>query len=181
MIKKIIIGLIVISSNTCIAQNADLIKNGQKNLRGDTLDDKFKILYIIKGLGTVPKVTENFIFDTGNVDSVSNIPNGRTVEIRKELKVSIIVILSTKIDVKFLTLNEIFNTYKIPEEDQKLPIRIDNWIVENPETIIADQSEIVFVGVNKNPEGINFINITTHHPLIINKRKRRTGVNYHNK
>ena len=93
------------------------------------------------------------------------------------MRVSGIWVIRPKAGIVFYRLTDIFNYYNVDRENQNLPVRIDNWIVENPESIVVEKSEIVFVGVNRNPEGIDFINITTQHPLVANKRDKRINSN----
>jgi len=105
-----------------------------------------------------------------------NLLCAQTLEVCKKLWVDYILVLRPTPDAKFLTFEEILNKYNIETRDRSLPFRIDNWNVDHPETILAEENEIVGLEKNKNSKGdIIFINITTKHPLVIVKHKSGGG------
>ena len=60
--------------STCFAQSSGNFKLTDQELKGDTLNKMYKILYIINNLKGPPKITENLIINTLDIDSIRDIP-----------------------------------------------------------------------------------------------------------
>lgn len=141
-------------------------------LQGDTLNPKQKILFILTRDGKASIATENLIIDAKDIDSLYEIPLNRSVEVRKAMKVNSILVVVPHLFTSLLTLNDIFIQYKVKEENQHLPVRIDNWVRENPESIIIEKSELLEVKIITYKEKPYFINIITRQPLVLDKRMK---------
>jgi hypothetical protein len=141
---------------------------GQANKgRNDTLSNPIKILYILTLPNKPPIATENVIVAPVHIDTLYDITN-KSIELSRILGVSHVWVLRPRYHTQFFSLNQILNLYQFNKEDQTLPIRIDNWVVDYPETILAEENEIVNVEIVNNRIS-NFIDIKTRHPFI--KRK----------
>jgi hypothetical protein len=111
-----------------------------------------------------------------DIDSIYDLPYNDRHELCKILGVLTIWVVRPKPDAKFLTFEEIVNKYNIEIKDRTLPFRIDDWPVDYPQTILADENEIVELDKNTNLKGdIIFIDIITKHPRVIEKHRKRGG------
>jgi hypothetical protein len=81
-----------------------------------------------------------------------------------------VVIIHPKTDVKFLRVDKILDNYKLSNEDKKLRICIDKTLVQDPQLILIENSEIEDVQITTERHWINvedatscerFINIVT--------------------
>jgi len=143
------------------------------SISGLRLDEKHKVLCIINYPNKAPVATVNLIIDPQDVDSLFIVSPDQSAEICKLMKVSIIVVIRPSLLVPLLTLGDVFQRFYIKPEDQRLPVRIDDWITDNPETVIIDLNEIVSVEVVKKDGIGSFINIVTQHPFTIRKAHKK--------
>ena len=81
-----------------------------------------------------------------------------------------VVIIHPKTDAKFLRIDKILDNYELSNEDKKLRICIDKTLMQYPQLILIESSEIECVEVTTDRHWINiedansgekFINITT--------------------
>jgi hypothetical protein len=90
---------------------------------------------------------------------------GNSEQICKIMKVAQVWVVKPALHTIFLDLNKIFNIYNIKRKNQHLPIRIDNWIIDEPETLMIDKSEILGVKIIYSSK-YKLIDIKTRHPII---------------
>jgi hypothetical protein len=139
------------------------------NISGLRLDEQYRVLCIINYPNKAPVATVNLIIDPKDVDSLFIVPRNQSAEICKFMKVSSIWVVRPSLLVPLLTLGDVFHRFYIRPEDQHLPVRIDDWIIDNPETLIIDLNEIVSVVIVKKDGVDSVIDIVTQHPFTIRK------------
>jgi hypothetical protein len=143
------------------------------SISGLRLDEQHKVLCIINYPNKAPVATVNLIIDPKDVDSLFIVPPDQSAEICKFMKVSYVLVIRPSLLVPLLTLGDVFQRYYIRSEDQHLPVRIDDWITDNPETLIIDLNEIVSVVVVKKDGVDSVIDIVTQHPFTLRKLHKK--------
>jgi hypothetical protein len=135
------------------------------SLGGLKLNRKYKILFIVISPGKNAIATENLFIKPAAVDSLDFLSPGNSEQICKIMKVAQVWVVKPALHTIFLDLNKIFNIYNIKRKNQHLPIRIDNWIIDEPETLMIDKSEILGVKIIYSSK-YKLIDIKTRHPII---------------
>jgi hypothetical protein len=137
-----------------------------------TADGPIKALYILKPYNKPPIATENLIISAIDIDSLTDITI-QSRELSKLLKITLVFVLKPRQDIVFYSLDQLLSLYHITRQDQNLIIKVDNYNIDYPETLLADENEILNVEIDKSTE-FPFINIKTRHPYIKPKHSKGT-------
>src|SRR6185312_5093552 len=165
--KNFTISIILVSTNLCLAQH--------RNLSSDTLLHRIKVMYILNFPDKMPVMTENAVVDPQKVEGMDNLLDSGSVNIANLLHVSLISVLKIKRGTRLLTLNEVFNSYSIPPQCRSWPIKLDDEVIDYPETLFISQNQIDNVIVVK--QGKNrFVRIILKGYLEIKKEKKKNEV-----
>jgi hypothetical protein len=135
----------------------------------------FKYLYIVEFSDRTPIATENsFIYP----DSFDVVPKSQSSAICKLLKIDDIVILKVGPKTEVLTLNGLFNRYKIPAQYRNWPVRVDDEIVNDPETMLISTEGIDQVKIQKAPKSrcINIILQGYYKDKPAIEKSKKTGI-----
>ncbi len=142
------------------------------NLSKDTIKTKFKFLYIMRFADKVPVATENNFIDPMKVDSMDAVPDSASKEICRLLKIDGIIVLKIAPKTKVLTLNDVFDLYKIQSRYRKLLIKVDDRVRDYPETILISKNQIDEVKIVKR----HYINIILKGYYKIKKEDKKGGI-----
>jgi len=146
------------------------------NSQVDTTRNPNKILYVLILPNKPPVATENVILAPVDIDTLYDITNV-SMKLSGLLRVSNVWVLRLSAYAQLFSLNQILNLFDIKKEDQNLPVRIDDLIVDYPETILAEEREIIKIEIVNNKDN-PFINIKTRNPGRSRKRSK-TGILIH--
>jgi len=115
----------------------------------DTVRTKFKILSIVRFHDKPPIATANAFIDELRIASREDVPSALSLEICHLLKVDGVIVLKLLPKTKVLTLNEVFDIYKIQTINRKLIIKVDETVLDYPETLLVSQNQIEKVEIIK--------------------------------
>jgi hypothetical protein len=114
-------------------------------IHDDTLPHKSLKIIIFDDNRSV--CTQNEFIDPTKVVSGNLMPDSSSKEVCQLLNVDVVIVLKLKPGTKLLTLNNVFNLYKINLNDRNLPVEVDEKKVDFPETMLISQNQIDFVKV----------------------------------
>ena len=120
----------------------------------------FKYLYIVQFSDRPPVATENVFIDPLKIENIDRLPDVQCSAICQLLKIDGVVVFKMRPDTKVLTLNEVFNIYKIPAKYRTLSVRIDDEMINDPETTLISLNEIGRIQILKSLKTY-YINITS--------------------
>jgi TonB-dependent SusC/RagA subfamily outer membrane receptor len=89
----------------------------------------------------------NFWLNPDKIKSVSVLKDSAAIAEYGDKGKNGVLIIETKPDLQFLKLTTLLDQYNIPESDKKLKICKDKVLVQNPDKIYADKSDIIKVEV----------------------------------
>ncbi len=93
--------------------------------------------------------TQNEFIDPARLVSGDLMPDSSSKEICRLLNIDAVIVYKLKAGTKLLTLNDVFNLYKINLSDRTLPVEVDEIKIDYPETMLISQNQIDFVKVVK--------------------------------
>lgn len=141
----------------------------RQNTTGFKLSPKERILYIVTYPGKSPVATENLIINSSDIDSLYILPFSKSDDICRIMNIGQVWVVKPRLFLTFFNIIDVFNRYNIDKSRQHLPIRVDNWDIDAPETLIIEESEIIGVKIFHDTND-KFISIETRHPLIRNRQ-----------
>jgi len=167
MKKKIYLtSILFIMAYLCFAQTYQV--------PSDTIKTKFKFLYIIEFADKPPIATENAFINEMRVISRDELPDSSSREICHLLKIDGVIILKLMPKTKVLTLNELFDLYKIKTKYKKPIIKLDDETIDYPETLLISQSELDGVKIVNSRKGY-YINIILKDYYKVKEENKKGG------
>jgi hypothetical protein len=151
--KKIVLTLVlIITGYVCVAQIrvSDL---AQRRVLEQNSNGTLKLLWILRLPYKQPIITENVFIDADIILNMERLPDILEKEFNKLLEVDQVINVWLKPNASLLTLNDVFNLYKIPAAQQKLPIMVSGDFIYHPETLLISKNQINSVKLLKNLNG----------------------------
>ena len=140
MNRKIYLTLVFLAIvNLCFCQNSG---KGKTN---------FKFLYVVSFQNKPPVTTGNAFIAPSGIDSMYASP--RYQDIYGLFKADQIAHIRVKPAAELLTLNKLLNIYGIGEKYRKVAVKLDDDILDHPETILISKSQIEKVKLIKYGNG----------------------------
>lgn len=130
----------------------------QKSVLTDTTY-RLKDLYIVKFPDKAPTLTLNCFISWAEAANVEVLPDAETKTVCKQLDVDHVLVFTVESRAQIVTLNQIFVSYKIPLSYQNLQVKVNDKVIQHPETILISKSQIESVKVRKGQKN-RYIHIT---------------------
>jgi hypothetical protein len=143
--KSLVTGILTAFAHVCLCQ--------VNHLSSDSINREIKYLYIIDFPDKPPIATENAFIATSKIVNMKLLPDSQSKAVCELLKIDKILVLSVRYDTRLLTLDQIFNLYKIQTKYRKLSVRVDDETIENPETLLISEGQIDGVKIIKSLKG----------------------------
>jgi len=122
-------------------------------LGDDTAVATVKILYIVESGDKQPVPTRYAFIDKKCLDGWNILAASDCKPICQPLEVDYVFIYKLKPNTKVLTYDNFLNVYKIQSKYRKLPVMVDDEIIDYPETMLISQNQIAKVKIIKCPKG----------------------------
>jgi len=141
MIRKIFVLIIFLATSyLCSAKAANVIQDSVK---------KYKKFYIVEQEGKEPIATRYLFLDPKKIADLSSVSDASNAELSKLLKVDFVITVKFDPGTKLLTLNELLKIYQIKLADWSLPVKVDDEIIDSPQTMLIAQNQVSKVLVKK--------------------------------
>jgi hypothetical protein len=92
---------------------------------------------------------KHLMLDPDNIVSIDILSDSNTVSRYGDKAKHGVIVIKLKKNAELLQLEGLLNQFKIPEQDRKLNVCIDNMLVKDSDKLLADKKDIVTVEVIK--------------------------------
>jgi hypothetical protein len=130
----------------------------QSNSNDISYKKNVQFMYIISLNNTPPIVTRNAYLSPSEKDTSYVLPSSINRELCKLLKVDRFIFIKMKSSAKVLTLSQVFDAFKISNSNRKLKVKVNDDLLDNPETLLISCKEIGVVNVVRNSK-LSYVHI----------------------
>jgi hypothetical protein len=115
---------------------------------------KVRLFYIVNFYDKSIIVTENIFIKRSETDTLYSLDKAEDIEMLRLLKADMIIFIKVKKNVKLLSLNELYDVFKVQPKHRNLKVKIDEDYVDYPQTALFSQGSIEKVFLTKGKFGL---------------------------
>lgn len=149
-------------SLTAVAQN--------KSYSDSIINESPNTLWVINLPGNKQLLTQHFISTFDVVQNLNVLSPSMVKSKYPSYNVQVVMEFDLKQSVKLLTLNQLFDKFRIKKKHRNYTILCENVVINNTADVIANEKDISEMIINTDKHFINII--TTQHNNTINHRKK---------